>query len=104
MSNSLADELMDDLEDELGSDEGELSVDHADELRQSNDQPDEMDSKKQNSFTDDIIRSQGGIQPAQELHEEDVEAMELAAVPEVRQVAKLLNSRALRETMQVSEQ
>lgn len=107
MSNSLADELMEDLEDDVDSGDEELQALIEEKTGQG---PAELDDtaeagndeqKDADNYTADIVRAQGGIQPAQELNEEDVEAMQLGSVAEVKQIAKLLNSRNLKDTLDV---
>lgn len=108
--SSLADELLNDLED-----------DPTDEQEQEEAPPQVNNPLKRKVEGDDVDMSAdededeekptlengiapGGIAPAQELDEEEVEKMDMGAVEDVRNVAKLEGSKRMVEILQVSSQ
>lgn len=103
-SNSLADELLNDLEndsdDDLGEDEqqaGPSGSGAGGAAADGDGSDDEMDD-----VTEEMLLPSGGVRPAEELDPEQVNTMELAGVAEVGKVAKLARGKLMREVLTVS--
>lgn len=110
--SSLADALLDELEDEATENQDEVvdeEVSHNPLKRKAADSDDELMSGDDDAGGEDGGATleggvaPGGIAPAQELDEEEVEKMDMADVEDVRNIAKLEGSKRMVEVLQVSE-
>ena len=111
---SLADELMNDLDD-LGSgseDESFATGVHSESAIATNstqplttsikEEEDLSDGGEDIELTDEMYRvPEGGIKPAEELDQDQVNRMDLASVSQVNKVAKLYGGKTLKDVLQV---
>jgi len=110
--SSLADELLNDLDD-LGGEESLGYIKEEDEemppppplkRKAEGDSDDEMedDDEEQDGNTGSGgLVMPGGVKPADELDQEDVDQMELGLVEDVRSIAKLEGSKRMSDILQV---
>ena len=96
----LADELMNDLENDSG-DEFEAQDDHT-PTQDGGELEGEGEGGAEMEVGDEMVVPEGGIKPAQELDQDQVDQMELKSVAAVSQVAKLSGSKTMREVLAVS--
>lgn len=87
----LADELMTELENESGED-----------YEQQEDQSTEQAEVEGMEVTETLTLPEGGVAPAVELDQEQVDQMQLASVDAVSKVAKLTASKTMKDVLQVS--
>ncbi|GAA6009005.1 hypothetical protein JCM11491_005709 [Sporobolomyces phaffii] len=98
---SLADELMNDLDDldsgsELGEDEPRIEV--APEIKQ---EEDDDEGTHDAELTDEMFTvPEGGVRPAEELDQDQVDRMDLTHVGQVAKVAKLFGGKTLKDVLQ----
>jgi U4/U6 small nuclear ribonucleoprotein PRP31 len=97
----LADELMNDLENDSGD---EFDVEDDPTAAQDGDEGGGAEGEGEMEVEDEVIVPEGGIKPAQELDQDQVDQMELKSVAAVSQVAKLSGSKTMREVLAVSWQ
>lgn len=115
---SLADELMNDLDDfNSGSEEGgedqELEQQVGGSVASTSQPPIkqeeedeeglEGEGEDQGEITEEMMRvPEGGVKPAEELDQDQVNQMDFAKVGKVGKVAKLYNGKTLKDVLQVS--
>ncbi|GAA6064782.1 hypothetical protein JCM10212_004804 [Sporobolomyces blumeae] len=111
---SLADELMNDLDDlGSGSDEGDQELEAAlgatggaeslaDPGAMDADQGEDGDENDgaEHEIGDEMVVPEGGVKPAEELDADEVNRMDLASVAQVSKVAKLHGGRTLKDVLQ----
>lgn len=107
--SSLADELLNDLEDgtEEQEEEAEQQPQPGNPLKRKADEDADMSEDEgdaEEEPTEDMADgvALGGIAAARELDMEEVETMDLGGVEDVRSVAKLEGSRKMMDVLQVS--
>lgn len=102
---------MNDLDDfNSGSEDGgdqelEQQVPSEPTIKQEEEEDDQDDENEGQAteITDEMMRiPEGGIKPAEELDQEQVDRMDLKSVGEVGKVAKLYNGKTLKDVLQVS--
>ncbi|KAK4703767.1 U4/U6 small nuclear ribonucleoprotein PRP31, partial [Phenoliferia sp. Uapishka_3] len=96
-SNSLADELLNDLENDSDDDIAQEQQQAGPSNGGAGDGSDEDEAM--DDITDEMVLPSGGIRPAEELDPEAVNEMELASVPEVGKVAKLARGKQMRDVL-----
>lgn len=101
-SNSLADDLLADLENDSDEDMGDEdeagpSTNGTGAAGAEGDDGDEAPGE----VTDDMLLPSGGVKPAEELDPEAVKTMELAGVAEVGKVAKLARGKLMKDVLTV---
>lgn len=115
--SSLADELLNDLEDDSPDEEEQQQVEAAGpsnplkrkasgDVEMEGEDDGEDEDGEDDEGVDPMLAeggvAPGGIAPAQELDEEEVERMDMTDVNDVRNVAKLEGSKRMVEVLQVS--
>ncbi|GAA5901091.1 U4/U6-U5 snRNP complex subunit PRP31 [Sporobolomyces salmoneus] len=106
---SLADELMNDLDDLGSGSEGEdqeleqlvaSSTSGPSQIKQEEDEP-EAGEGEDVEITDEMMKvPEGGIKPAEELDQDQVDRMDFAQVGQVGKVAKLYTGKTLKDVLQ----
>jgi len=92
----LADELMNDLENDSGEEELEL-----DEELNGDQEGEQAPAGAEDEVGESMIVHEGGIAQTDELDHEQVNQMELKSVAAVSEVAKLTSSRTMKDVLQV---
>ena len=95
--NSLADELMNDLDSDSGGEEEAQPIAGPSTGGAEVDMDDEADVE----VTSEMHVPEGGVRPAVELDPEAVNTMEMTSVAEVSKVAKLAGSKQMKEVLKV---
>lgn len=93
---------MNDLENDSGEEELELDEEQARQAEEDTPGGVEGEGEGEAEVGDEMIVPEGGIKPAQELDQDQVDQMELASVAAVSQVAKLTASRTMKDVLSVS--
>lgn len=106
-----ADELLADLQDGEGEQQSgdEQFIDEEAQYRSQRHQPEAGSSKAASAMMEQdpeendasMQLPEGGVRPAEELEEDDVNDLNLKAVQDVRKVAKLASSKAFQDCVQV---
>ncbi|KAL8286285.1 hypothetical protein RQP46_004773 [Phenoliferia psychrophenolica] len=105
MNNSLADELLNDLENDSDDDQGEEEPEAGPSGSGANGNGggggggDGSEDEEMGEVSDEMLLPSGGVRPAEELDPEQVNSMELGSVAEVGKVAKLARGKLMREVL-----